>query len=211
MEQRISVGVSGATGSILAFKTIQALVEAGYLVDLVITKAALYTAVCELGKEFATSKRFISNLPGPIQEKVQLHSIHDVGSTIASGSHPSKGMVIVPCSVATVAAIAHGLGDNCLRRAADVTIKEKRPLVIVVRETPLSTIHLENMLKLTQAGATIMPPVPAWYNLPKSMDEMEDILVGKILDCLGIESKMLPKWQPSHQIIQTSDVSCAAH
>ena len=203
MEQRIVVGVTGASGVILAYKCIVALVEKGFGIDLVMSSAALYTAAHELGKEYCTAKRFIEKFPENVAARVRLHGINDVGSAISSGSYPVMGMVIIPASMATVAAVAHGLGDNCLRRAADVTLKERRPLIIVPRETPFSTIHLENMLKLSQVGAIILPPLPAWYNHPKSLDEVEDSVVGKVFDCLSIEHSISPKWKV--------DENCAAH
>lgn len=195
MEQRLIVGISGATGVILAKKSIAAFVEAGFCIDLVISSAALYTAAHELGKEFCTAKRFVDHFPESISEKIRLHGINDVGSAISSGSYQVAGMVIIPCSMATVAAVAHGLGDNCLRRAADVTIKERRRLVIVPRETPFSTIHLENMLKLSQLGAMIVPPIPAWYTKPESLADVEDFVVGKVLDCFHIDHSKYPRWK----------------
>ena len=198
MEYRIIVGISGASGIILAYKTIVALVEAGYAVELVISSAALYTAAHELGREYATAKRFVQMLPNPCVHKVRLHSIHDIGAAIASGSYPVEGMVIVPCSMATLAAVAYGFADNCLRRAADVTLKEKRPLILVPREAPLSIIHLENMLKVAQAGGVILPPVPAWYNRPESLEDIEGWIVAKILDQLGIKTAQLPQWKSTN-------------
>ncbi|MFN0064716.1 MAG: UbiX family flavin prenyltransferase [Chlamydiales bacterium] len=191
MEPRIIVGVSGASGTILAYKTIIALAERGFAIDLVISSSALYTAKVEMGDQFATARRFVEQLP----VEVQLHGINDVGSGIASGSYPAQAMVITPCSMATIAAVAHGLGDNCLRRAADVTLKERRPLIIVPRETPLSAIHLENMLALTKVGATIVPPVPAWYTHPTSLSDVEDFIVGKTLDALKIAHDIYPRWK----------------
>jgi 4-hydroxy-3-polyprenylbenzoate decarboxylase len=191
---RIVVGVSGASGTILAYKTIYALVHAGYDVDLVLTKAALMTAGQEMGKEFATTKGFLSHLDDKALEKVTHHPINDFGATIASGSFKTEGMIIVPCSMATLAAVGLGLSDNLIRRAADVVIKERRKLVIVPREAPLSAIHLQHMLSLSQVGAYIVAPVPAWYTLPKSLSDIEDFIVGKILDCFGIEHKLYPRW-----------------
>jgi len=201
MERSLVVGISGASGIVLAYKSIVALARKGFHIDLVMSSSALYTAKYELGEEFATTKRFLGMLPEDVS--VKLHGIHDVGSAIASGSYPSMGMLIVPCSMATVAAVAHGLGDNCLRRAADVTLKERRPLVVVPRETPLSAIHLENMLKLTQLGSTIVSPVPAWYTNPQNLADVEDFIVGKILDAFKIDNALYPRWKV------TSD--CGAH
>ena len=185
---RLVVGISGASGIQLAHRLILAL---PHEVDLVITPSALYTAGLEMGREYATVKRFVQSL----DREVKVHGINDLGSGIASGSYTVEGMVIIPCSMTTLAAIAVGLGDNCLRRAADVTLKERRPLVIVPREAPLSEIHLENLLKVTRRGATIVPPVPAWYTQPKSMEDVENFIVGKVLDVLKIEHSLYPRWR----------------
>lgn len=189
--QRLVVGISGGSGIILAKKLLEAV---PLQIDLVITPQALYTAKFELGPEFATARRLIASLSEETQKRITLHGIQDIGSNISSGSHLTCGMVIIPCSMATVAAVAMGLGDNCLRRAADVTLKERRPLVIVPRESPFSQIHLENMLKLTQCGATILPPAPAWYTNPKTLDDVEDFIVGKVMDALRLDHSLYPRW-----------------
>lgn len=191
---RIVVGISGASGIILAYRTIVALVEHNYFVELVMSQHAIYAAGLELGKEFGSAQKFLQQLPLSVREKVHLHSIHDVGASIASGSYSTCGMIIIPCSMSTLAAVAIGLADNCLKRAADVTLKEKRPLVIVPRETPLSTIHLENMLRLAKMGVTILPPIPAWYNGPATLADVENFIVGKVLDALKIENSLYKRW-----------------
>jgi flavin prenyltransferase len=190
---RYVVGVSGASGIVLALHLLRALTEKGHRVELTMSQYALYTASLELGKEYATPGKFLSHIEK--REYVSLHANQDVGCAIASGSFATDGMIIIPCSVATLAAIAHGLGDNALRRAADVTLKEKRPLIIVPREAPLSEIHLENMLKLCRLGATIVPPVPAWYTQPKTLEDVEKFIVGKVLDALKIEHDLYPRWK----------------
>lgn len=192
---RYVVGVSGATGVILAVKTLEALAERGHEIELVLTPNALYTATFELGKDYATTKKFLGHLSKKTQESIQLHAIQDVGCAIASGSYPVDAMVIIPCSLATVAAISVGLGDNVLRRAADVTLKEDRPLIIVPREAPLSELHLENLLKLKRLGATILPPTPAWYTQPKTLEDVENFIVGKVLDALKIEHQLYKRWK----------------
>ncbi len=201
---RIVVGVSGASGVILARRLIEELTTHRE-VDLVMTPQALYTASLEMGREHATVKRFIQGI-----DNVRVHSINDIGSAIASGSYPTEGMVIVPCSMTTIAAVSMGLGDNCLRRAADVTLKERRPLIIVPREAPLGELHLENMLKLARLGATIVPPVPAWYTLPKTLEDVENFIVGKVLDALSIPHDLYPRWkvtsseQGAHELLHAS-------
>lgn len=195
MTKKIIVGISGATGMILAYKTVDALIEAGYEVELVMTSPACRTAVHELGEQFGSARQFQKQFPEEKQGKIQIHPIQDIGSTIASGTYKTAGMVIVPCSIASVAAIAAGLGDNLLRRAADVTIKESRRLVLCVRESPLSTLHLENLSKLSSLGAKIIMPVPAWYAHPRSLGDVEDHIVGRILGGLQIESSLQTAWQ----------------
>lgn len=190
---RYVVGVSGASGVVLALHTMRALTGQGHRVELAISQYALYTAALELGKEYGTSSKFLSHIDN--RELITLHSNQDVGCAIASGSFVTDGMIIIPCSVTTLAAVAHGLGDNALRRAADVTLKEKRPLILVPREAPFSEIHLENMLKLSRLGATIVPPVPAWYTDPKSLEDVEKFIVGKVLDALKLEHNLYPRWK----------------
>jgi 4-hydroxy-3-polyprenylbenzoate decarboxylase len=123
-----------------------------------------------------------------------VHGEADMGAAISSGSFLTDGMAIVPCSMRTLAAIAHGTGDNLVHRAADVVLKERRRLVLVTREMPLSDIHLENMLKLSRAGALIMPPVPAFYNRPQTLDDMIDHIVARILDQFGIDANYARRW-----------------
>ena len=191
---RFVVGVSGASGIILALRILKALGELGHAIELVITKEALHTAAYELGKGFGTAAQLLKHLPNKVQEKITLHPIHDVGATISSGSFLTDGMFIIPCSMATLAAIATGLADNALRRAADVTIKEKRRLVIVPREAPLSEIHLENMLRLARLGAVILPPTPAWYLRPTTLEEVEEVIVARALDAMGVNHSLGKRW-----------------
>lgn len=193
---KIIVGISGSSGFVLALRTVKALVQNDIFVELVMTKDAHLTGIEEMGKEYVGLK-FLDHFPENEQEKIALHQIHDFTSPIASGSYPVDGMIIVPCSMATLAAISYGISDNLLRRAADVTIKEKRPLVLVPRETPLSEIHLENMLRLSKLGAHIVAPMPAWYTQPKTLEDVENFIVGKILDSLKIPNALYPRWQGS--------------
>ncbi|NGX31781.1 MAG: putative UbiX-like flavin prenyltransferase [Chlamydiae bacterium] len=190
--ERIVVGICGASGAILAIKTIKALIDQNIHVELVMTLAARKTLIHEIGEHVATPEKMKAYFD---TESISTHSIHDIGANIASGSYATKSMLIVPCSMSSVAAIAHGLCDNLLRRAADVTLKEKRALVVVPREAPLSEIHLENLLKLARLGATIIPPMPAWYHHPQTLDDMEDRIVGRILDALKVENSLKVEWQ----------------
>jgi len=188
------LGISGASGIILGYRTMEALTACGHDVDLVISRDAFATAAIEMGTEYTTLEKFVAHLPHEQQKRVHPYKIHDFFAPIASGSAPSAGMVITPCSMATLAAIAIGLSDNLIRRAADVAMKERRPLVIVPRETPLTAIHLQNMLTITQNGGIIIPPVPAWYNHPKTLEDVEKFIVGKTLDALKIENALYPRW-----------------
>ncbi len=194
---RYVVGISGASGIILGYKTASALAAIGHHVELCITSSALFAAKLEMGSSFSTGKKFVDAMPSEIRKNVTLHPIHDIGATIASGSFSTEGMAIVPCSMATIAALSWGLADNLVRRAADVTLKEKRPLILVPRETPFSAIHLENLLRLAKCGATILPPVPAWYTFPQNMEEIENFIVGKVLDAFKLPHDLYPKWEGS--------------
>jgi 4-hydroxy-3-polyprenylbenzoate decarboxylase len=124
-----------------------------------------------------------------------VHAVKDVGSSIASGSFATDGMIVAPCSMRTLAAVAHGLSDNLVARAADVVLKERRRLVLMVRETPLNLAHLRNMIAVTEMGGVVFPPVPAFYNRPASVDELVDHTVGRVLDLVGVSQALAPEWQ----------------
>ena len=189
----VVLGVSGASGMVLAKRTLYWLTTLGHTVDLVFSRPALLTAAEELGKEYGRPGRWLDDLVDA--ELVQLYSSGDFTAPFASGSNKRDGMVIVPCSMGTVAAIRAGLADNLLRRAADVMVKEKRPLILVPRETPLSEIHLENMLGLAKMGVRIVPPMPAWYLQPRSLEEVEDAIVGRVFDALGLPADFCMRWR----------------
>lgn len=176
------LGISGASGISLAMKALQCITAHQVPVELVITKDAQVTAVQEMGTAYSTPEKMIDLLPEQQQPLVRHWKIHDFFSPIASGSFQTRGMLILPCSMATVAAVSMGLSDNLLRRAADVTIKEGRKLLLAPREAPLNVIHLENLLKLSRLGVVIHPPVPAWYAHPKDLDEAEWYMVYRMLD-----------------------------
>jgi len=190
--QRIVVAITGASGTILGYRTAEALLESGFFVEMIISKGALLTAQLEGAP---TPKDFIATLSLENRERVQLHRCHEMGAGVASGSYRFYGMIIIPCSMATLAAVALGLADNLVRRCADVTLKERRRLVIVPRESPLSEIHLEHMLKVTRLGAVIVPPVPSWYTRPQTIDDVERFIVGKSLDALCIDNDLYPRWK----------------
>ncbi len=183
--QRLIVGISGATGVVYGVRLLEVLRELGVETHLVMTRPAALTIGYELDRSPAQVKALAH----------RVHAIHDVGSPLASGSFRCLGMVVAPCSMRTLAAIAHGLADNLLTRAADVMLKERRRLVLLVRETPLSLVHIENMAAATRAGAVIMPPLPAFYARPRDLEEMVDHTVGRVLDLFGIDNPLAPRWR----------------
>jgi flavin prenyltransferase len=184
-KKRLVVGMSGASGAVLGIEVLKALREnPEWETHLIISKGAELTILEET--EYTVDE--VKSLA----EKV--YDINNIGESVASGTFKTEGMIIVPCSMKTVAGIASGYSDNLLLRAADVTIKERRNLIIVARESPLSTIHLRNMLVLAQAGAIIIPPMVAYYNKPFSLEDMNRQIVGKILDKFGIEVTDFNRW-----------------
>jgi 4-hydroxy-3-polyprenylbenzoate decarboxylase len=181
---RLIVGLTGATGTILGVRLLQALQAARIESHLVMTKWAIRTLVHETDYSAEDVQRMATCA----------YRAHDQGAAISSGSFLTRGMVVCPCSVRTVASIAHGTGDQLVHRAADVILKERRKLVLVVREAPLNDIHLENMLKLSRMGAVILPPVPAFYNHPKSVDDIVNHVVMRILDQFDIHIDLRERW-----------------
>jgi flavin prenyltransferase len=181
---RLILGITGATGAIYGVRLLQRLRDAGVETHLVLSRWGTRTLVHETtwSREQVEALAHASYAPG------------DMGAVISSGSFKTDGMVIAPCSAKTLAAIAHGFGDNLIHRAADVILKERRRLVLAVRETPLSDIHLENMLKLSRMGAVMAPPMPAFYNHPQSVDEVVDHTVTRILDLFGVEVGGAVRW-----------------
>jgi 4-hydroxy-3-polyprenylbenzoate decarboxylase len=174
--RRLIVALTGASGSIFGVRLLKKLRDTDIETHLIMSRWAARTLVHET-----------PYTPEQVQKLATVvHPLTDQGASISSGSFLTMGMVVAPCSARTLAAIAHGIGDNLIHRAADVVLKERRKLVLAVRESPLSEIHLENMLKLSRMGTVICPPLPAFYALPNSIDEMVDYSVIRILDQLGI-------------------------
>ena len=174
--QRLIVAITGASGTIYGVRLLEMLQSTGIETHLVMSRWGVRTLVHET-----------SYTPEQVTKLATVvHPLTDQGATISSGSFVTMGMVIAPCSVRTLAAIAHGLGDNLIHRAADVVLKERRKLVLAVREAPLSEIHLENMLKLSRMGVVISPPMPALYSRPKTIDDMVNYTCVRLLDQLGI-------------------------
>lgn len=194
----VAIAITGASGAIYATRTLAALLERGLHVELIVSDYGRRLLRDELG-EAATVDRLTPYLTakygaGVAAGTLTLHSNRDLGATIASGSHGCSGMAIVPCSMKTLAAVAHGLSRNLVERAADVMLKERRRLVIVPRETPMSLMQLRNMVLCAEAGAMILPAMPAFYQQPKTIDDLADFMAGKVLAALGFEHDLYPAW-----------------
>ena len=194
----IVLAVSGASAQPLAERAIQLLLEAGESVELVVSRGALGVWQAELGvrvpSEPEAQEQFWRERTGCQSGLLVCHRWNDQAAAIASGSHRTRGMVILPCSMGTVGRIAAGVATDLVERCADVHLKEGRPLVICPRETPWNLIHLRNLTTLAEAGARIAPPVPAWYHQPKSIEDMVDFLVIRVFDCLGYDLGQLRRW-----------------
>lgn len=181
---RLIVGITGATGAIYGIRLLERLRDAGVETHLVVSRWGMRT----LQHETPYAREDVEALAA------EVYKADDVGAAIASGSFPTAGMIVAPCSARTLAAIAHGYGDNLIHRAADVVLKERRRLLLAVRETPLSDIHLENMLKLSRMGAIILPPVPAFYDRPAAIDDIVDHTVARMLGQFGIDVPGAAPW-----------------
>ena len=195
----IIVGVTGASGAIYAVRTIAALLEQGCHLEIVFSDFGRRLLVDELGPD-AKVERLLDLLverygDGVKKGTFEVHSNKDMGATLASGSHQCDGMVIVPCSMKTLAGVALGLSRSLIERAADVMLKEKRRLVLVPRETPMSLPALRHQVAAAEAGAMILPAMPAFYQKPQTIDDLADFIAGKILNALGFEQQLFPAWK----------------
>lgn len=184
---RLIVAITGASGVIYGKRMLEVLRSKNVETHLIISKAGEKVIEHELD----TSKSNLKKLANHV------YDMDDWTAPIVSGSFKTDGMVIIPCSMKTLAGIAHGYSDNIILRAADVTLKEKRKLIIVPRETPLSAIHLRNMLELAEENVTIVPAMPAYYHEPKGIDDLVDFVVGKVLNLLGIKHTLTKRWRES--------------
>src|SRR5215475_4754378 len=196
----IVVGITGASGSVYAQRLLARLNASPEVsrIDLVISQAGVRVAGEELGLNVAgTDRRVVRELLGQDSDKVIVHSANDIGASIASGSNLSDAMVIVPCSMSTLGAIANGVARDLVHRAADVILKESRLLALVPRETPLNVIHLENMLKLARLGVRIMPAMPSFYHHPGTIDDLIEHFIHRLLDHLGVSHEQLTRWEGS--------------
>ena len=188
--KRLVVAITGASGALYGVRLLHWLREVGDIeTHLMISEAGVLSLHHELGM----TRKEVEALADAA------HAVRDVGACVASGSFPSEGMIIAPCSMKTLASVAHGLCDNLISRAADVMLKERRRLVLMVRETPFNLAHLRNMTAVTEMGGIVYPPLPALYQKPAGITEMVDHTVGRVLDLFGIEQTLAPQWQGLRQ------------
>jgi 4-hydroxy-3-polyprenylbenzoate decarboxylase len=194
----IAVAITGASGSAYGLRLVECLIEAGRTVYLMISKAGEKVLDLELDLKLPTDTKeaqaLLSERFNAQDGQLQLFGREEWTAPVASGSNPPQAMVVCPCTAGTLSAIATGASNNLMERAADVMLKEQRKLILMVRETPLSAIHLENMLKLAQLGVVIMPASPGFYNRPQQVEELVDFMVARVLDHLGIEHQMMERW-----------------
>lgn len=203
-QKSITVGITGASGSIYAQSLLKHLCASAEVkrIDLVISQAGVRVVGEELGLNVAgTERRVVKELVGPLAEeaadKLIVHPAADIGATVASGSYLADAMVIVPCSMGSLAYIASGITRDLVHRAADVMLKENRPLILVPRETPFNAIHLENMLKLARLGVRIVPAMPSFYHHPQTIDDLIEHFTHRLLDHLGVGHEQMTRWEGS--------------
>lgn len=195
MKKRLAIGISGASGACLAVKLLESMQQQdNWETHLVISNGACRT----IEHETDVTVQYVKSLA------TRAYPISDIGANLASGTFKVEGMVIVPCAMKTIAGVVSGYSDNLLLRAADVNIKERRKLVMVARETPLSPIHLRNMYELAQMGVTIMPPMMTYYNIPKTLEDMNTHIVGKILSEFGVELTGFKRWS-ANDVLHAND------
>ena len=184
-QRRLIIAITGATGAVYGVRLLEVLQQiSGFETHLLVSEAG----VLNLHQELGMDRKSVGALAHVV------HNVRDVGASIASGSFTSDGMIVAPCSMKTLAAVAHGLSDNLITRAADVVLKERRRLVLMVRETPLNLAHLRNMTAVTEMGAIVFPPLPGFYHQPQSIAEMVDHTLARVLDLFGIPHALAPRW-----------------
>jgi polyprenyl P-hydroxybenzoate/phenylacrylic acid decarboxylase-like protein len=192
--QRLIVGMTGATGSIYGLRILEALRRKdGWETHLIVSDAGMLNA----WQEYRLARKDIAKLADVV------HNVRDVGASISSGSFVTAGMVIAPCSMKTLAAVAHGFSDNLISRAADVVLKERRRLVLITREAPLNLAHIRNMAAVTEMGGVIFPPVPAFYSQAKTIDDLVNHTVGRVLDLFSVDTAGMKRWQGmKHDVVK---------
>lgn len=197
MTQPLVLAITGASGAVYARRLLHILLEHDHVVHLAISPSAKQVFQQELGVNLDLQSFQLDKFLGVDhgdQGQVVYHRHDNVGAAIASGSFRTSGMVICPCSGATLSGVAHGTSSNLIQRAADVHLKERRKLILVPRETPLSLIHIDNMKRVTEAGGIILPANPGWYHEVRSLDDLVDFVVARILDVLGLEIELMKRW-----------------
>lgn len=196
---RITVAITGASGAIYALRTIRGLLIGGARLDLIVSDLGWMLLREEGGFEGKRSELgdyLVEQYGKDVQGKeITLHAYEDLATSIASGSVRSAGMVIVPCSMKTLAGVANGYASNLIERSADVTLKERRTLVLVPRETPLNLVHMKNLVAAAEAGAAIVPAMPAFYQRPQTFEDLADFIAGRVLNLLGIPHTLFPTWK----------------
>lgn len=196
-QQIVTVGVTGASGAVLAQKALELLESDSRVgrIHLVVTETGQRLFSEELGISSGDLRQLSARLLGRASEKIEILPNKDIGASIASGSYEVDSMVVIPCSMGTLGGIANGLGDDLVARAADVMLKENRKLVLCVRDTPFNRIHLRNMLRAQQAGAVVMPAIPAFYHHPKTIDDIVTQFVCRVLAQIGLPQEKMLRWQ----------------
>ncbi|HJV86805.1 MAG TPA: UbiX family flavin prenyltransferase [Noviherbaspirillum sp.] len=183
--KRLIIAITGATGAVYGVRLLQVLRDSGGIETHMVVSDA---GVLSLHQELDMARKEVEALAHVV------HHVRDVGASIASGSFQSEGMIVAPCSMKTLASVAHGFSDNLIARAADVVLKERRRLVLMVRETPFNLAHLRNMTAVTEMGGIIFPPLPGFYHRPQSIAELVDHTVGRVLDLFSISHALTPRW-----------------
>jgi 4-hydroxy-3-polyprenylbenzoate decarboxylase len=222
-ENRWIVAITGASGTVYARRLLRVLIERvdDIRLEVIVSPAGLRVLRDEEGLAVSPSRLTAELLLGIPTDavsvycdqppgRITMHDDRNLGASLASGSYPARGMVIVPCSMKTLAAVAHGYAENLIARAADVALKERRRLILVPRETPLSAIHLQNMLRLARLGVAIVPAMPGFYHRPASIDDLVEMMVMRILDQMGLQIDLVKRWSgssPSHGLPSASQDS----
>ncbi len=197
----IAVALTGASGIQYGLRLVECLLQAGREVQLLYSQAAQVVAAMEMGLELPSrpeeAERLLGDRLGAEPGRLRVFGRQQWAAPVASGSNPPEALVICPCTTGTLASVAQGICEDLIDRAADVALKERRRLILVVRETPFSTIHLENMLKLSRAGAVILPANPGFYHRPRKVEALVDFVVARVLDHLEVDHELLPRWGAS--------------
>lgn len=197
-KKRWILGISGASGAVYGMRLLEVLNQMEFGLDLILSDVAKIVLREEMGIHIPKGSDSLESLTEKLDidtRTIGVYKNSDFETPPASGSYPAEGMIIAPCSMGTLSAIAYGLADNLMRRAADVMIKQRSPLILLPREMPLSSNHLENMLKLSRLGAVILPPMPAFYHMPETIQDLVDHVVGRVLDVMRVDHELYRRWK----------------